>query len=372
MGNRNRGETPLHLQTAFKVILVLLTLVVAEGIGLGWALKRPKTGETRSFAFQAATTENLIQRKFPETDFSKVYPGLTKPEIDQLQRESLGVRYVYAPFVEFKPAPDAKRFVNVLPGGFRQGREAGPWPPLPSELVVFVFGGSTTFGFGLPDGETVVSRLEAKLAERFPGRKVRCYNFGRGYYFSSQERQLFESLLAEGATPQLAVFIDGLNEFVYHDGMPEFTPALYAFTAPDRPPLTRAEITSDAERASAVARLIARYRQNLRLIEAVAQAHGVSPIFVGQPVPFLDFPMRPETYPFQSTFAEHRLAAWGYKNFKDAARAGQFGERFVWCGNAFANAGGVMYADSIHYNAAGAEELARCIVTRAAEVGLIP
>lgn len=372
MGHRNHGGTPLHLRTAFKVILVLATLVVAEGIGLVWSLKKTLPRGTPAFAFQASTAENLIRKKFPETDFSTVYPGLSKTEIDQLQRESLGVRYVYAPFVEFKPAPYAKRFVNVLPGGFRQGRDAGPWPPLKSELVVFVFGGSTTFGFGLPDNETVVSRLEGKLAERFPGRKVRCYNFGRGYYFSSQERQLFESLLAEGVAPNLAIFIDGLNEFVYHDGLPEFTPALYGFTAPDQPPMVRAELTSDADRSSAVAQLIARYRENLRLIEAVAQAHGVSPIFIGQPVPFLDFPMRPETYPFQSTFAEHRLAGWGYKYFKDAARAGQFGEHFVWCGNAFGNAGGVMYADSIHYSAAGAEELARCIVTRSVEVGLIP
>jgi|GEM_PF-1810244 hypothetical protein len=32
----------------------------------------------------------------------------------------------------------------------------------------------------------------------------------------------------------------------------------------------------------------------------------------------------------------------------------------------------IMYVDSIHYSAAGATVLAKCIVERAAEVGLLP
>ncbi|HEX2853855.1 MAG TPA: hypothetical protein VHO24_11500 [Opitutaceae bacterium] len=213
--------------------------------------------------------------------------------------------------------------------------------------------------------------LEAAFAKKFPGRTVRCYNFGRGYYFSAQERALFESLLLRGIVPNAAVFIDGLNEFIYHDGVPQLTPALFSFTAPDRPPLQRRDLSGESERAAAVEEMIARYRANVQLTEAVARAHGVQAIFIGQPVPFLDFPMGPATYPFPSTFVEHQLAGWGYARFKQAAREGRFGDSFVWCGNAFAQADRVMYADSIHYSPWGAEVLARCIADRIAEAGLL-
>ena len=108
------------------------------------------------------------------------------------------------------------------------------------------------------------------------------------------------------------------------------------------------------------------------LTEAVGKAYGVATIFVGQPVPFLDFPGELSTYPFQSTYSEHRLCGWGYDRFKQAGRAGLFGTRFVWCGDAFARTRSITYVDSIHYSRAGADLLAECIVERAAQAELLP
>ncbi len=355
---------------AVKTSLVLGGLVVGLAAIVVWLwLGRP---ERVAPPLLTGTAENLIRTKFPGVDFTRVYPGLGAEEIDVLQRESLGLRYVYAPFVEFAPRPVSGRFINVASAGFRQGKTAAPWPPVREEFAVFVFGGSTTFGFGLPDGQTPVSALEAELARRYPDRTVRCYNFGRGYYFSAQERALFESLLAAGIAPDLAVFVDGLNDFIYHDGVPELTAEISALVAPDLPAPIRAEPADEAQRVAAVDRMIAAYARHVKLTEALGRAAGVPVIFVGQPVPFLDFPMDEKTYPFDSTFAEHRLAGWGYDRFRQAAREGRFGERFVWCGNAFARAEGIMYVDSIHYSAAGAELLARTLVERAAQVDLLP
>ena len=49
------------------------------------------------------------------------------------------------------------------------------------------------------------------------------YNFGRAFYFSSQERILFEQLLLDGHRPATAVFLDGLNDFYFASGQPQFT-----------------------------------------------------------------------------------------------------------------------------------------------------
>ncbi len=364
------AESGRRASAATKVIIVLATLVIGLGGMVAWLWTRRAAPVA---VFPGATqVENLIRGKFPETNFAQVYPGMSTDDIDRLQRESLGIRYVYAPFVEFAPKPVAGRFVNVNAAGYREGRAPAPWPPVREEFTVFVFGGSTTFGFGLSDGQTPVSALEAELARRWPQRTVRCYNFGRGYYFSAQERALFESLLAQGIAPDLAVFVDGLNDFIYHDGVPELTQEIAALVSPDLPPPVRAEPADDAQRGAAVERMIAAYARHVKLTEALGRAAGVPVIFVGQPVPFLDFPMSEANYPFRSTFAEHRLAGWGYGRFKEAARLGHFGERFVWCGNAFARTETVMYADSIHYSAAGAELLAKTLVERAAQVDLLP
>jgi len=48
-------------------------------------------------------------------------------------------------------------------------------------------------------------------------RKVRdnvvVYNFGRAGYYSTQERILFEYFVAKGVKPDVAIFLDGLNDF---------------------------------------------------------------------------------------------------------------------------------------------------------------
>lgn len=361
---------PPAVSPAVKISLVLGGLVVGLMAIVVWLwLGRPASVAP---PLLAGGKENLIRNKFPGVDFTRVYPGMDAEEIDRLQRESLGLRYVYAPFVEFAPRPMSGQFINVTAAGFRQGKTPAPWPPVREEFTVFVFGGSTTFGFGLPDGQTPVSALETELTRRYPDRTVRCYNFGRGYYFSAQERALFESLLAQGIAPDLAIFVDGLNDFVYHDGVPELTAEISALIAPDLPVPIRVEPANDAQRATAVDGMIAAYARHVKLTGALGRAAGVPVIFVGQPVPFLDFPMSGKTYPFDSTFSEHQLAGWGYDRFKQAAREGRFGERFVWCGNAFARAESIMYVDSIHYSAAGAELLARMIVERAGQVDLLP
>lgn len=367
----SRIEPARPASPATKAIIVLATLVLGLSALVAWLwLRQPRPAA--GTPPPVAVVGNLIRAKFPETDFTRVYPGLKPEEIEALQLEHIRLRYVYAPFVEFAPLPVKGRFLNVNAAGYREGRAPAPWPPVRDEFVVFVFGGSTAFGFGLPDGQTPVAALEAELARRWPDRRVRCYNFGRGYYFSAQERALFGSLLAQGIAPDLAVFLDGLNDFNYHDGVPQLTAELSRLFAPDLPAPARVEPADDQARAAAVDGLIAAYARHVRLTEALGAAAGVPVIFVGQPVPFLDFPMQEATYPFRSTFAEHRLAGWGYDRFRQAAREGRFGDRFVWCGNAFARADTIMYVDSIHYSAAGAELLARTLVERAAQVDLLP
>jgi len=365
----SRSMLARQLRPGFYWLLTaLVTMVVCQALLIAWLWTRPRPARPSLLAQQQG---NPIPRLFPHVDFRQVYPGLSPAEIDQLQREGIAVRFLFAPFVQFEPMPVSGRFVEVTGAGYRRGREAQPWPPRDDDLVFFVFGGSTTFSYGLANEETVVSALQEELARRYPGRRVECYNFGRGYYVSTQERILFESLLLQGIRPDAAVFVDGLNDYHFWDGRPWLTAELHAYMAPDLP-VPVPPLDTEAAMASAVESLLARYARNARLTEAVAREHGVSAVFVGQPVPFYDFPRNPKTDLFNAVFAGHELCAWGYPRFREKAATGRFGRRFIWCGDAFARATTYMYADSIHYSAAGARLLAATIVERAGARQLLP
>jgi hypothetical protein len=377
--NRSRGldvQGGQKLTAAFRVIALLLGIAVAEAVGIAYLLYRDGSNRhhPENLAFVSPTTAgvNVIRQAFPNVDFTRIYPGLTTGEIDQLQRECLGVRYVYSPFVQFRPIPVSNRFVKITDAGFRRGWRDQPWPPVREDFVVFVFGGSTAFSYGLPDGQTLPVMIEKELAGAMPDARVQCYNFGQGYFFSTQERILFEQLLTRGTVPDVAIFIDGLNDFYYPDGRPELTNQLYRFTAPDLPVSPSISLEREEDRIALVRRILNRYRNNLRIITYVATAYGVAPIFVGQPVPFMDFPRNDRTYPFPFHLAGHDLCQWGYRGFRQAGLDGVFGERFIWCGDAFEHADEIMYVDSIHYSSAGVKQLARDIVVKSFARGLIP
>ena len=361
------GSADPKLRWALNLSFVLFVIALAQTLAIVWLWQKKPVNHPRNHLgrpFSSPMPGNLVQAKYPSVDFSKIYPGLSSGEIDQLQRECFSVRYVFAPFVQFKPVPVTNRFVQVSPAGFRSGAEAQPWPPREEDFVVFVFGGSTTFSYGLPNDATVVAQLQRELRQLWPDKRVQCYNFGRGFFFSTQERLLFELLLENGHIPDLAIFVDGVNDFSHADGKPRLTDELSRYVDGElaaSPPPPPADAKS---KALAVARVINRLKNHARLTGALGEAYGVATVFIGQPVPFLDYPRTSETYPFETALGGHELCAEFYPEFQKAAQRGDFGSHFIWCGDVFSEAGTSMYADGIHYSALGAGTLARTMAKR--------
>ncbi|MBI5519259.1 MAG: hypothetical protein HY916_04285 [Desulfovibrio sp.] len=157
--------------------------------------------------------------------------GLTREELQEYLAEitAHNYEYDYDRFSEYRHKAHQGRYLNVSEHGFRLGAGQGPWPPDPACLNIFFFGGSTAFNVGA-DWTSISSRLQERLDGQSPGRPldrpldrpfdrpVRCYNFGRFAYYSSQELALFQRLLEEGSVPHLAVFFHGLNDCVRAEG----------------------------------------------------------------------------------------------------------------------------------------------------------
>ena len=139
--------------------------------------------------------------------------GLSEENVRQLLEEtSPSQGWEFEEITGFREVPRSTEYVNISDIGFRKNAKNRPTD---NNLLdtnstnerIYFFGGSTTFGYGVADHQTIPAILEALSADRT------VFNFGRGYYFSEQENLLLDRLLNNGAPkPDLAIFLDGLNE----------------------------------------------------------------------------------------------------------------------------------------------------------------
>jgi lysophospholipase L1-like esterase len=89
--------------------------------------------------------------------------------------------------------------------------------------TIWMFGGSTLFGSGVPDFATLASYLARDLNSKGPN----CYevsNWGAEGYDTNQEIILLEKQLKAGRHPDIAIFYDGVNDSyvgMFAPGFPE-------------------------------------------------------------------------------------------------------------------------------------------------------
>lgn len=111
----------------------------------------------------------------------------------------------YEPVLGFKEIPRTSKFVNVTEDGIRKNNN-DDLTLKDLQGSIWVFGGSTTFGYGVTDKETIPAFLDQQMPN------TKAINLGRGYYFSRQENDYLSYLLSTGLTPERVIFIDGINE----------------------------------------------------------------------------------------------------------------------------------------------------------------
>jgi hypothetical protein len=375
-------------------------LFVALNLG-AWVLLRAVRRDSPGPAYDGAMAHVMEH-------LEEVYPGWQPAEVEALLRATWSLPLVYEPFTQFRERPGRGRYVNVIEPGLRLNGELAGWPPDPEDRLVLFFGGSTAFGYGVPDGETVPAYLERRLGEARDPHRVA--NFGRAFYYSDQERALFDRLLSNGAKAEIAVFLDGLNDGLTLAGgsqSPYFTERLTAVfedakvvgrepreslgrawsQALGRLPLIRLAgravkrlrsasgertVFVPAAREPALAGLAPvaaeRYRRHVGRAAAAGEALGVGSLFVLQPVPWTDYPIA--THPFQPEATEvARLEHWFseyYTRLREMARAHPE-LPIVDCSAVLAEMGGRAYVDVHHYSAAAADRVAGCVAEALAD-----
>lgn len=315
------------------------------------------------------------------------YPDLTDGEVETLRANLTRIRYDYAPFVQFRPAPVDTRFVNIRRAGFRETTGDSGWPPASPALNVFVFGGSTTLGSGLPDAQTIPARIEALLRDSLDA-PVHVYNFARGAYYSSQELALLTQLLRDGRVPDVAIFVDGLNDFALPDDEPSKTRdirralrspmlqlindsplggAVQQLAGVGRYAVEGPEADGRAPYSGTAGEVVDRYFRNKRLIESLAERHGVETAFVWQPVPVFRYDLAHHAFADdlsdfgRGSIQRPRLTRAGYRMMDSVRRSGR-GSDLVWCADLQQGTDQNWYVDPVHYTGEMAKRVARCIV----------
>lgn len=333
-----------------------------------------------------------VTQEYDLTDIAKIYPSLTYDQITKMLIETWSRPLAYESYTHFKETAYSGRYVHVDPNGFRLSDNQGPWPPDPQRYDVFVFGGSTTFGYGVADDQTVPSFLQAKLSLALQ-RDVRVYNFGRCFYQCTQERLLFEQLLLAGRRPHLAVFIDGLNDFYFADGAPEYAerfqqllsgelvrrlqvqaltnlPVFHVLESLSRRGLSSRGTTGNGEALSpqadqvrpVVDAVCQRYLRNKELIERIAAAYRVPVCFVWQPVPTYKYDLKDHLFIGEGLGKQWR-SKFGYERMAEIVQNRRPDPGFLWCADMQEDLHEPLYVDAIHYSPKMSERFASRIAT---------
>ena len=320
--------------------------------------------------------ENKLSAIYTKANYQKVYPGYTADEIDSQLNETHTRGFIYDPYQGYKEAPYHGRYVNVSEHGYRYNSPGQPDIIDSTVIPVLLFGGSTTFGYGVADSNTIAACLSRMMKEKNPAYCV--YNFGAGGYFSNQELIAFKRSLANKNKPVLAIFLDGLNELSIHGDDPLFAGDIrrllgsmklsedvkgtQSFTATmlSKLPLTilyykivhqKNNVYFEKKptpHTGEIGQVIERYKSNCQIENAMAQLYGIKALFVIQPIPQYDYDLSYHVFNGDPVLADPFFAA-GYEQMR--ALQSDTSLPRLWLGGLQHGVNKNLYVDYVHYSA---------------------
>ncbi|OAN66783.1 SGNH/GDSL hydrolase family protein [Magnetospirillum moscoviense] len=333
---------------------------------------------------------------YTDAEYSKLYDTDDAAKYREISAEGWRMGdTIYSPFVEYRMTPYQGRHFTITEQGFRPN-DLAPQDLARPGRKVFVFGGSTTMGSGVANSETIPAAVERAL-QAAGLTDVQVFNFGVVSYFSTQERIALERLLTAGIKPDVAVFIDGLNDFYYctipdqsswNERLVQLTSArsrqplmleianrsnvvqLARHLGGDKSVMVR-EWGSFCQSDADVAGVVQRLDTNRRILDGMAERLGFELIFVQQPVPTYHYDNAKRVVPVtDEMLGYHANARRGYPMMAAMRDMGSLWTRnLLWLAElepASANA----YVDMVHYSPAFNDIIGRAIADEIVKRGI--
>ena len=129
---------------------------------------------------------------------------MTDENLNIFHQETWGnySKFTYIPFIGHSETERKGKFVN-----FDQENGRKVVRPNNCKINIYLYGGSTTFGYNVADENTIAQELQNLLNDKY------CiFNHGRAYFYSKQENNLFISHIENNKNIDYAFFLDGINE----------------------------------------------------------------------------------------------------------------------------------------------------------------
>lgn len=368
--------------TTFNVIVLVLVLnlVLAGLFGVrDYFLKKGIAVGYRASSYREKYADLQAYTRISSADANKYLD-------EQEAMQSIG--FQYEPWMQFRNPAFRGTFLNTNNQGFRRTKEPRAYDGKP--IKIYVFGGSTTFGYGVPDDYTIPSYIQKILEQRYPNKAILVKNYGQGYYYSSQEMLLLISLIKDGDIPDWAVFIDGANDthqLAQERDEPWFTSEVRQLwdvkrgASPlsiqrdwSRIPMVRLanglsgllsrmpnnneqqdanSVLTEEDKRRTVNYVMSRYTSNMMIIQAICREYGVKCCFVWQPVPFYQYDRTlHRTFPYKdAAIPEHWAGV--YSRMKGYNKT-----NFLYLGEMLQSVAEKVFVDDVHYNEAMNEKIA--------------
>ncbi len=162
------------------------------------------------FAVRDAGEPAVAERDVDPRALLPAYAGVDFDPAELWEEVRLGTEgwLSYAPYTVWTRRPVSGRYVNVEDDGLR--RTINPSLSTEHPFEVWVFGGSTTWGIGAPDADTIPSLLSREL--NAAGIPARVTNFGQTGFVSTQDHLALLRALQTRAAPDLVIMYEGANE----------------------------------------------------------------------------------------------------------------------------------------------------------------
>lgn len=220
-------------------------------------------------------------------------------------------RQLYEPYLIWRRGPFKGTTITITDAGLRQTPGT---TCTEAAYTVFAFGGSTMWGTGSPDANTIPAYLQADLAPKLE-QPVCVINFGELAYVSTQSLIRLERQLQAGQVPDLVIFYDGIND-VYaayqsgqagvHQNLSDIRAVFEHRESPSvqwlrstntfrllnrvvnqiqqEQPIGPTYKTKGVEATPLAHNIAQRYAQNIQMVDALAQEYGFPTLFFWQPV----------------------------------------------------------------------------------------
>ena len=198
-----------RLKTALAILGLTVLVVVAVDL-LG------RAASAIDDRFFSPPVLDSVSGALDERQFAAAYDGAGYDVATLFREFHATERIVYEPYTIWDRRYHPGDLLNIDFEGFRRTTNNSD---AEDALKVWVFGGSTAWGEGAPDEETIPSHLAAMMNAWGVDTTVK--NLGERGYVSTQEVVLLYRELQAGRRPDVVVFYDGINDAAAASNWPE-------------------------------------------------------------------------------------------------------------------------------------------------------